>query len=114
MADEFGEFSERQPKASHKRSTKMTLEKAVKMGEYNPSFLSTFPEWATFTNNIRWHYIREAIKNRRRFLCLNYAETTNVLDLHLKPEMKQVLDKISQQLLFLDKDEEKLRLEFIK
>lgn len=115
MADEFGEIGERQPQSTPpKKSTKMTLEKAVRMGEYDPAYLSTFPEWATFTDNIRWHYIRDAIANRRRFLLLNYAETNNVLDLRLKPEMKTVLDKINQQLIFLSKEEERLRLEFIK
>ena len=92
----------------------MTLEKAVEMGEYDPKFLSTFPEWASFTDNIRWHYIRQAIQNRRNFLLLNWAETNNVLDLSLKPEMKQVLDRIMDQVKILNKDEEKLRLEFIK
>jgi len=113
MTDEFGEFSERPSKSTSPLPAKMTLEKAVEMGEYNPSFLSTFPEWSTFTNNIRWHYVREAIKNRRRFLQLNYAETNNVLDLHLKPEMKQVLDKITEQIILLNREEERLRLEFL-
>lgn len=115
MSDEFGEVGERQPISKSKsRPNKMTLEKAVEMGEYNPSFLSTFPEWATFTDNIRWHYIRQAIQNRRRFLLLNWAETTNVLDLRLKPELQKVLDRINQQQLFLNKEEERLRLEYIK
>ena len=115
MSDEFGELSEREPKSKpRKPTTKMTLDKAVEMGEYNPDFLATFPEWAGFSNNIRWHYIRDAIQNRRKFLLLNWAETNNVLDFRLKPEMKQVLDKINLQLKNLNQEEEKLRLEFIK
>lgn len=92
----------------------MTLDKAVEMGEYNPAFLSTFPEWTTFSDNIRWHYIRQAIQNRRRFLLVNWAETNNVLDFSLKPEMKIVLDRINKQVEFLNKEEERLRLEYIK
>jgi hypothetical protein len=114
MADEFGEFSERQPQSTPQKKLKMTLEKAIEMGEYNPDFLSTFPEWSTFTNYIRWHHIRRAIVNRRRFLLLNYAETNNVLDLRLKPEMKLVMDRIYRQLDLLAREEERLRLEFIK
>lgn len=115
MSDEFGELQEREPKSKPtKRSTKMTLEKAVEMGEYDPNFLATFPEWAGFTNNIRWHYIRQAIRNRRNFLLINWAETNNVLDFRLKPEMKEVLDKINNQVIFLNQEEERLRLEYIK
>jgi len=115
MSDEFGELSEREPVSKPKKPMpKMTLEKAVEMGEYDPKFLATFPEWSTFSDNIRWHYIRDAIRNRRRFLLLNWAETNNVLDLRLKPEMNDVLDRINDQLKALNAEEEKLRLEFIK
>lgn len=114
MSDEFGEFGEHQPKSLPKKVTRMTLDKAVELGEYDPNFLSTFPEWAGFTTYIRWNYIRQAIKNRRRFLMLNWAETNNVLDFRLKPEMKGVLDKINQQLNFLNQEEERLRIEYIK
>ena len=115
MSDEFGEFSEREPSTKpKKRKSTMTLEKAVEMGEYDPAFLSTFPEWVTFSNYIRWNYIRQAIKNRRRFLLLNWAETNNVLDFRLKPEMKEVLDRINKQLEELNRNEEKLRIEYIK
>ena len=115
MAGEYEDTIESQPKSQTKKSTsKMTLDKAVEMGEYDPKFLSTFPEWASFTNNIRWHYIRDAIKNRRRFMLLNWAETNNVLDLRLKPEMKTVMDNINKQLEILNHDEEKLRQEYLK
>jgi hypothetical protein len=95
-------------------TARLSLEKAVEMGEYSPAFLSTFPEWSSYSDNIRWHYIRQAIQNRRKFLLQNYAETNNVLDLSLKPEMKMVLDRITKQVEFLNKEEERLRLEFIK
>lgn len=115
MSDEFGELNEREPKSKPKKPmAKMTLDKAVEMGEYNPDFLSTFPEWSGFTDNIRWHYIRDALKNRRYFLLKNWAEVNNTLDLRLKPELKQVLDKINNQLLELNRDEERLRIEYIK
>lgn len=114
MSGEYGEINERSPKSKPQKTTSMTLEKAVEMGEYDPNFLSTFPEWAGFSEYIRWNYIRQAIHNRRRFLMQNWAETNNVLDLRLKPEMKQVLDRINDQIVALNQAEEKLRVEYIK
>jgi len=115
MSGEFDDLSERTPTSKpRKPSTKMTLDKAVAMGEYDPKFLATFPEWASFSDNLRWHYIRDAIQNRRKFLLLNWAETNNVLDFSTKPEMKAVQDNILKQVQLLNKEEEKLRLEFIK
>ena len=115
MSGEFDDPSEREPATkARKAMPSLTLEKAVEMGEYDPDFLSTFPEWATYTNYIRWGYIRQAIKNRRRFLLLNWAETTNVLDLRLKPEMSKVLENITRQMEELNKEEERLRVEYLK
>ena len=115
MSGEFDDLSERTPTSKpRKSSVKMTLEKAVEMGEYDPKFLSTFPEWTGLTDNLRWHYIRDAIQNRRKFLLLNWAETSNVLDFSKKPEMKTVMDNIMKQVQLLNQEEEKLRLEFIK
>ena len=109
MKDEFGEIGERTPQSKPKAIPGMTLEKAVEMGEYNPDFLATFPQWADLTDYIRWHYIRQALHNRRAFLLRNWAETNNVLDLRLKPQMNEVLDRIDTQLDFLNQEEERLR-----
>jgi len=84
------------------------------MGEYNPTFLSTFPEWSSCSKYIQWNYIRQGIKNRRSFLLRNWAETNNVLDFSLKPKMQQVLDNIDKQQQFLNKEEERLRFEYLK
>lgn len=114
MADEFGEFSERQPRSKPvAMGDFMTLEKAVEMGEYRPEYLSTFPQWASLNSYLRWSLIRQAIKNRRRFLTANYAETFNILDFSLKPEMKKVMKNIEKQIEDLQKDEERLRLEYM-
>lgn len=113
MSGEFEDTIESPPKVKtrSKKST-MTLEKAVDMGEYDPTYLATFPEWATFSNNIRFNYIRKGIKNRRRFLQLNWAETFNVIDFSSKPELQTVLNNIQSKLAELLKDEERLRLEY--
>ncbi len=116
MADEFGENLEIQPRGSSKNpkkgSSSITFDQAVDMGEYNPQYLSTFPKWQNLTKNLKWNYIRQAIKNRRRFLEVNYAETFNVIDFSKKPQLQKVLNSIQSQLKQLQQDEEELRLEY--
>lgn len=114
MSDEFGELNEREPSGGSPppQGPKMTLEKAISMGEYDEKFLSTFPEWATLSNNLRFNYIIQAIKHRRFFLNRNYAETFNVIDFSKKPELKKVLDSIVKRLAELQVDEEKIRIDY--
>lgn len=113
MTDEFGEMSERTPKSKSKTSSpQMTLERAIELGEYSPKFLSTFPQWLDLSDNIRFNYILRAIKNRRQFLRLNYAETFNVTNYSQKPELKKVLEAINDRLEELQKEEEKYRIEY--
>lgn len=113
MSDEFGEFSERTPKSKpFPKSANMTLDKAVDLGEYDENFLETFPEWHNLSDNIRFNYLLKAIKNRRQFLRLNYAETFNILDYSKKPELAKVLNSINDRLNDLQKDEEKIRVKY--
>lgn len=93
---------------------KMTLEKTVEMGEYEPSYLSTFPEWHGLTRYLQLQYIRRAIENRRRQLMVQWAEINNVLDFRLKPNLKEALKNIEKQLKELDRDEERLLLEYTR
>jgi len=95
-----------------KSSPDLTLDKVVEMGEYDINFLSTFSQWQSFSKNMKWHYILQGLKNRRKFLELNYAETFNIIDFSKKPQLQQVLDNIQTQLKQLQSDEEKLRLEY--
>lgn len=97
-----------------KVSSKMTLQKAVDLGEYDPNYLSTFPEWATLSKHVQFQFIRKGLENRKRQLVLSYAEINNVLDFRLKPELKETLDNIHKQLKFLDDEFEKLSMEYFK
>ena len=72
-------------------SSKMTLQKAIELGEYNPDYLSTFPEWLTLSRHIKFQYIRDAIESRRRHLITQYAEINNILDFSKKPHLKEAL-----------------------
>ena len=99
---------------SIKSSSKMTLQKAVDMGEYNPDFLSTFPEWHTFSKHIQFQYVRQAIENRRKQLVVQYAEICNILDFSKKPHLKEALKNIKEQLDKVEDDREDLFVEFSK
>jgi hypothetical protein len=95
-------------------SQKMTLQKAVDFGEYDPKFLSTLPEWHTLSKHIQFQFIQKAMENRRHQLLAQYAAISNVLDFRLKPELKETLSNIHKQLKQIDTDFEKISLEYFK
>lgn len=99
---------------SSKPGTKMTLQKAVDMGEYDPEFLSTFPEWNLLSRHVQFQFIRQGIENRRKHLILQYAEINNVLDLRLKPHLKEAMKNVEKQLHQIEEDREKLLFEYSK
>jgi hypothetical protein len=112
---EPGETGEKiSPGKPRAKGTKMSLQKAIDMGEYNPAYLSTFPEWQELSPHIRFQFIKTAIENRRRQLVMQYADICNVLDFRLKPELKETLDNIHKQLKKLDSDFEKISMEYFK
>ena len=93
---------------------KMTLQKAVDMGEYDPKYLSTFPEWYTLSRHIQFQFITKANDNRRKQLLMQYAEMNNVLDFRLKPEMQKAINNVLDQVKKVDKDREALLIEYSK
>ena len=94
--------------------TKMNLLKAIEMGEYDPVFLATFPEWKTLSRHIQFQYISRGIDNRRKQLLAQYADMNNVLDFRLKPEMQKAIKNVLNQLDLLDKDRERFLIEYSK
>lgn len=90
----------------------MTLPQAVQMGEYKPDFLATFPEWHKFSPHVQLQYIRQAIDNRKHQLLTQWAEINNVLDFRLKPELKKALKNIESQMSELERDREKIYLDY--
>jgi hypothetical protein len=104
-------------KPSQKKATlhsSMTLQKAIQMGEYNPTYLATFPEWHTLSRHIQFQYIRNALENRHRQLITHWAEVNNMLDFSKKPHLSEALENIMAQIKKLEKDREKLYLEYSK
>lgn len=96
------------------KSAKMTLQKAVDLGEYNPAFLSTFPEWSTLSRHVQLQFIKQGIDNRRRHLLVQWAEINNAIDFRLKPNMQEALTNIEKQLKKLESDKENLFFEYSK
>ena len=93
-------------------SNTMTLQKAIDMGEYSPDFLGQFPEWHTLTRHVQFEFIRKAIDNRNNQLVKQWAEITNILDFSLKPHLKNALKNIEEQRKHLEKNKEKLFVEY--
>ena len=109
------EFSEKvKGGKTAKTDQNKTLQKAIDFGEYNPDYLSTFPEWATLSKHVQFQMIKTGIENRRKQLLMQYAEISNVLDFRLKPELKETLDNIHKQLKMLDTVFEKHSMEYFK
>lgn len=91
----------------------MTLQKAVDLGEYDPEYLSTFPEYQTLTPHLQWRMVHQAIKNRRTSLNVNWAEIANQPDYSKKPHLKPIQESIEKQLRQLQIDEENLQNYFL-
>ena len=90
-------------------SSEMTLQKAVDLGEYDPEFLATLSEWKALTPHLQWQMVRQALKNRRTSLMVNWSEVANHPNFSQKPELKKIHESIEKQLNQLQQDEEKLQ-----
>jgi hypothetical protein len=95
-------------------SPTMTLQKAVDMGEYDPGFLATFPEWHSLSRHVQFQFVKQGLDNRNKQLLTHWAETVNILDFSKKPQLAEALKNIEDQMKKLEKDREKLFLEFSK
>lgn len=93
-------------------SSVMTLEKAVELGEYDPEYLASFPEWHTFSRHIQWEFIKRALQNRERQIMQQYAAVNNVLDFSKKPEAQAALKNIEEQYKKFRDNKEKLLIEY--
>jgi hypothetical protein len=85
----------------------MTLQRAVQLGEYQPDYLSRFPEWVTMSRYVQLRFIREGMRSRKPQLMTQYAVLFNVLHFsektaELEPKLNHILDLVKQ----VDADEE--------
>ena len=56
------------PSSSNPTTFVLNLQTAINMGEYEPDYLSQFPEWQTLTPNMQYEFVRKGIENKRRQL----------------------------------------------
>ena len=112
MAYEDMESGEKLSSSPQPSGGNMTLQKAIDMGEYNPSYLSTFPEWQTYSRHIQFEFIRKALDNRNYHLIKQWAEINNMIDFRLKPHLAAALKNIEKQMKKLQTDREKLYFEY--
>lgn len=92
----------------------LSFKDAIRMGEYNPQFLATYPEWQQFSPHVQFQYIRQALENRRKQLLMQWAEVNNMLDFRMKPQLADTLKNIEKQLKQVEKDRENIYFEFSK
>lgn len=97
-----------------KHSGKMTLREAVKLGEYNPEFLSTFPEWIDMSPHVQLQFIKEGMDNRRKQLLMQWAEMDRAIDARLKTNLHEAQKNIEKQLRKIQDDRERLYYEYSK
>ena len=90
----------------------MTLQKAVDLGEYEPEYLATFPEWHTLSKHVQFQFIKQGLDNRRKQLWVQWAEVNNTPDFHLKPYLTITLKNIERLIKKLDDDWEKLFVKY--
>jgi hypothetical protein len=105
---------EKGAKSSNNASTPktITLSAAIDLGEYNPSYLETFPEWHDLSPHIQWQFIRKALDIRQKQLITNYAELNNSLNLSQKPAVQQAMKNVEKQLQKLSQDREQLYIQY--
>ena len=110
---EFEPNIEQDPKSSSPPpSNRIPLQQAVNFGEYDPEKLSNFSEWHTLSSHIQWQLVRKALDIRYRQLTTQYAELSNVLDYSKKPQIWGATKMVQKQIKSLEKDREKLYIEF--
>jgi hypothetical protein len=97
---------------NNSKSSSITLDKAIELGEYEPGYLAGFPEWKEFSRHVQFEYIKKALDNRHRQIIFQYAELNNVLDLRNKPHVKEAIKKVEKRLQEFTEEREKLFIEY--
>jgi len=93
-------------------SSTMTLQKAVDLGEYNPDYLATFPEWHTLSKHVQWQMLKKAIDTRENQLVHQWAEVANTTDFSKKPQLQEALKNIQDQRHKVLEDKDRLIVEY--
>lgn len=100
--------------SSGSASPMMTLQKAVDLGEYDPEYLATFPEWHSLSRHVQFQFIQQGLENRNKQLTQQYAAICNILDFSKKPHLQKALRNLEEQTRQLKDEKEKLFMEYSK
>lgn len=92
----------------------LTLRQAIEYGEYDVGYLATFPEWHTLPSYVQMEYVNEAINNRRSKLLAHWAYINRTSDWSLRDDLKQASKKIEEQLNKIEKDRQRILVEYFK
>lgn len=90
----------------------ITLSQAVEMGEYDPAKLAAFSQWHTLSRHVQFQLIRQALDNRFKLLLQQWAAIANVPDFSRKPHLNEALRNAELQQEQLQRDKERLYLEY--
>ncbi|PWU23088.1 hypothetical protein C5B42_04150 [Candidatus Cerribacteria bacterium 'Amazon FNV 2010 28 9'] len=93
---------------------RMTLLKAVELGEYDPQVLARFPEWHQLGRHAQFQLVRKGLTNRNFQLQSTWGEINNQLNFSKKPHLHQALRNIEKQIHELREEEDRLFVEFTK
>jgi hypothetical protein len=92
--------------------TPLTFRESIDLGKYEEAYLTQYQEWNNLDKHLKFQFISQAIKNRRRQLRLQWANLANQLNFSKKPHLADAQKKVEQSLRDLDKDEEKLMVQY--
>ncbi len=99
---------------NNSQTGKLTLLRAVELGEYEPKILSHFPEWSQLSRHAQFQLVRKGLSTRNTQLQSTWAEINNQSNFSSKPQLQTALRNIEQQIAELRFEEDRLFVEFTK
>ncbi len=96
----------------HSSSGKLTLLKAVELGEYDPEVLSRFSEWHLLSKHAQFQLVRKALVNRDLQLRSTWADINNQLNFSKKPYLHAALKNIEREITHLRSEEDRMYILF--
>lgn len=90
----------------------ISFKESIELGKYDVEYLSQYKEWQELDRHLQYQYIVQAIINKRRQLRLQWARLANQPNFSKKPELVTAQKKVEAALVELDRDEEKLMIEY--
>lgn len=93
----------------------ITLQDAVKLGEYDAKILSQYPEWSKLSHAAQFELVSQGLENRRRSLYKKWQEIVNFInDSDDTTVREQAKANIEAQMKKLREEKERLYLEWSK